>query len=416
MTLNMIKHRSNCRLCNSKQVIKIFDLGEMPLAGNFLSKNEIGKEKKYPLRVFFCKNCSLVQVLDIIPKEELFTKYFYLSSVTKTLSNHFKEYAKEMVNRFLIPGKSFVLEIGSNDGVLQEPLEKLDIKTLGIEPAVNISRFARKKGLEVINDYFSKKLAEKIKKERGQVDAIFANNVFAHMDSIRDVTKGIKLLLKKDGIFVFEVHYIVDLIEKLQYDTIYHEHMCYYSLTSLSKFFESFNMEIFDVKKIPIHAGSIRIYVKNKDQRLKNISKNVKKILKYEKDNGFDSLQRYLNFSIEVRNHRDKLKKTLTDLKKKNKKIVGYGAPGRGNILLNYCSLGPDILDYIIDESPIRKGMFIPGMHIPIISPEKFRKNNPDYALILAWSYKQEIFKKEKKFIENGGKFIIPLPKIKQYP
>jgi len=391
-------------------------LGEMPLAGNFLSKNEIGKEKKYPLRVFFCKNCSLVQVLDIIPKEELFTKYFYLSSVTKTLSNHFKEYAKEMVNRFLIPGKSFVLEIGSNDGVLQEPLEKLDIKTLGIEPAVNISRFARKKGLEVINDYFSKKLAEKIKKERGQVDAIFANNVFAHMDSIRDVTKGIKLLLKKDGIFVFEVHYIVDLIEKLQYDTIYHEHMCYYSLTSLSKFFESFNMEIFDVKKIPIHAGSIRIYVKNKDQRLKNISKNVKKILKYEKDNGFDSLQRYLNFSIEVRNHRDKLKKTLTDLKKKNKKIVGYGAPGRGNILLNYCSLGPDILDYIIDESPIRKGMFIPGMHIPIISPEKFRKNNPDYALILAWSYKQEIFKKEKKFIENGGKFIIPLPKIKQYP
>jgi len=388
----------------------------MPLAGNFLSKNEIGKEKKYPLRVFFCKNCSLVQVLDIIPKEELFTKYFYLSSVTKTLSNHFKEYAKEMVNRFLIPGKSFVLEIGSNDGVLQEPLEKLDIKTLGIEPAVNISRFARKKGLEVINDYFSKKLAEKIKKERGQVDAIFANNVFAHMDSIRDVTKGIKLLLKKDGIFVFEVHYIVDLIEKLQYDTIYHEHMCYYSLTSLSKFFESFNMEIFDVKKIPIHAGSIRIYVKNKDQRLKNISKNVKKILKYEKDNGFDSLQRYLNFSIEVRNHRDKLKKTLTDLKKKNTKIVGYGAPGRGNILLNYCSLGPDILDYIIDESPIRKGMFIPGMHIPIISPEKFRKNNPDYALILAWSYKQEIFKKEKKFIENGGKFIIPLPKIKQYP
>lgn len=408
----MSYRRDTCRFCKSKNLVKFLDLGKQPLAGGFLTKEQFSSEKFYPLELYICKECLLVQVLDVIDKETLFKEYFYLSSVTKTLSQHFEDYAKILFEKFLKKQNSFLVEIGSNDGVLLKPLNKLGVKTVGVEPAKNVAKIAQSSGIEVVNDFFTEAVASEIANGYGKADIITASNVFAHIDDLDEVMRGIKILLKDDGVFVFEVHYLLNLILEMQYDMVYHEHMNYYSLPPLVKFFEKFGMEIFDAEMIPMHAGGIRVYVRNVGKRNEPVSENIEKLLALERQNGLHELETYKIFSQKVRKSKEELLKLIANLKIKGNKIVGYGASGRANTILNYCGINSKILDYIVDASPLRQNMCTPGTHIPIVSEEKFRSDKVDYAIILAWPYSKEIMEKEKIFIEKGGRFIKPLPKV----
>ena len=405
--------RRECRFCSSKKLVKIIDMGPMPLAGDYLLKKNIGKEKYYPLRIYFSQKCSLVQVLDVIAPNILFNDYRYLSSVG--LKAHFKSYADEMVKGFLKKG-DFIVEIGSNDGVLLLPLKLLGMDVLGIDPAKNVAKIAEKKGVQTIVDYFGVKISKSILTIKGKAEAILANNVLAHIDNVNDVFKGIKLLLKPEGILVFEVQYLLDLINSLQYDFFYNEHLSYYTIVSLNPLMEKYDMEIFDVKKIPIHSGSIRVYVKFKNNIKLNIKSSVKKLLDIEKGNEVLNEKDLKKFAVKVGKHKISLVNYLVKLKRKGERIVGYGASGRGNVLLNYCGITNNYIDYIVDESPERYGRFTPGTHIPIVKPEVFRKDKVKYCLLLAWNYKDMILSKEKEFVKKGGKFILPLPRIRLIP
>lgn len=402
-----------CRLCGSNNLTMFLDLGKMPHAGAFIKEDRIKDEVSYPLQVHFCNNCTLVQVLTAIPKETLFLDYHYLSSVTRTLTEHFREYAMEIVERFGLTKDSLVVEIGSNDGVLLKPLQDLRVKAVGVEPSVNVSKIAIDRGLNVINDFFTEDVAERIGSHYGKADVITANNVYAHIEDMDGTTRAIKNLLNEDGVFVFEVHYIVDLLERMQYDMIYHEHLCYYSIRALARFFEKFGMEIFDIKKVPIHGGSIRVYVKNSSSKKNPVLRSVNDFLQLENSRGIANIETYVKFADRVKSETEKLVTFLRGLKKDGKRVVGYGASGRANTILNYSGIGRDVLDYIVDESPTRYDHLTPGTHIPIVPPAKFRSDNPDYVLLLAWSYEKEILSKEKAFVDKGGKFIAPIPEVK---
>lgn len=411
MVRGKFTRRRTCRLCNGRDLKLFLNLEMMPLAGDYLTKEKVGKEKFYPLEVWFCQSCSLVQVLNVIGQDTLFFDYRYLSSSTVTLSNHFADFANEVTKKFLKKGDK-VLEIGSNDGVLLKPLKKLGIKAIGIDPARNVNMLARKQGLEIVDGYFNRQVALGIKKKFGKVRAVFANNCLAHINDLDEVFLGINSTIEDKGILIFEVHYIVDLLKKFQFDTIYHEHLCYYSLTSLQPYLKQFGFEIFDVKRIPIHSGSIRVYAQ-KEGGIQRRTQNLTKLLRLERRQKVTSLQTYTEFAKKVEIARESITQLINKLKKEGKRIVGYGAAGRGNILLNYCKLDFRKIDYLVDESPERIGRFAPGAHIPIYALTRFRAERPDYALILAWSYLKEITNKEKVFLQNNGKFIVPLPRLK---
>jgi len=402
--------RKNCRICFSKKISKFLNFGSMPLAGGFLKKKDLIKEKLYPLSVVFCRSCSEVQILENIPSKILFKDYRFTSSTTKTLSNHFVEYAKDMKKKFL-KKDSFVVEFGSNDGVLLKPFNDLGVNVVGVEPALNIAKIARKKGLTIFNDFFNLKLTKKIKKKFNHADLICANNVFAHMDNIHEPMKGIKFLLKDDGVFVFEVHYLVNLLKQYQFDMIYHEHFMYHSLIALETLFRKYQMKIFDVKRVKTHSGSIRVFVQNFSGKRKE-SLNVRKMIKEEKKMGINKINIYEKFNTQINNKKRKLIEILKRLKKQKKIIAGYGASGRATMIINYYKI-ENFVDYVFDASNERIGRIIPGTKIPIINSNNINKKKPDYAIMFAYNYKKEIIDKEKKFIQSGGKFIIPLPEPK---
>ena len=381
----------------------------MPLAGGFVKKKNLQNEQTYPLTVAFCKKCKEIQILETIPSSVLFKDYRFVSSTTKTLSKHFEQYAKTMKERFL-KKDSLVIEFGSNDGVLLKPFNDLGIKAIGVEPAKNIARLARKKGCEVINDFFNLATAKKIEKKNGKAKLVCANNVFAHIDNMHEPMKGIKFVLKEDGIFVFEVHYLMDLLEQFQFDMIYHEHMMHHSLTALSYLLNSFDMEIFDVLRIPIHAGSIRVYAQNKKKGKEKTKPIVKKLFELEKSKKITQFNTLLKFGKDAYKKRDTLIALINKLKSQGKKIIGYGASGRATVHINFCKFNNKTIEYVIDASYERQGRFIPGMKIPIVSPSRLKKDNPDYAVLFAYNYFDEVVKKENDFIKKGGKFIVPLP------
>lgn len=397
-----------CRLCSSKQLSLFLNLGEMPLAGDFLFKEDIGTEPYYPLKLYRCLDCNLVQVLHIIPAKQLFKDYRYVSSVG--LTDHFTRYAKEMVKKFNLKNKQ-ILEIGSNDGVLIAPLKNLGAIVLGIDPAQNISKLAIEKGLPTIVAFFSTKIANELVKEYGKFTAIFANNVLAHIDGIEDIFRAITLLLEDTGVLVFEVHYLPSLLKRLQYDFFYHEHMSYYTITALKPFLEKLSLTIFDVKKISVHSGSIRVYVKHTKNGQIPISRNVNRLIQEEKL-FFANNSVYKKFTQRITKQKEKLVKTLLDLKMNGATIVGYGASGRANTLLNFCDITSKVLDYIVDDSSERYGRYTPGTHIPIVSSNVLHTHNPDFIVIFAWNYKEMIIRKAEKYIKEGGSFIIPLPTV----
>jgi SAM-dependent methyltransferase len=404
-----------CAFCSGKKMHNIIDFGNVALAGGFLKMEDFAMEPKFPLRIFFCAECYAVQVVDIVEPDVLFKNYFYFSSAIRSLKEHFVDYAMEVSSRFLVPEHSTVVEFGCNDGILLKPFADQNVRTLiGVDPASNVVNTIQDSRIKTINDFFGPKVGLEIEQKYGKADLIVANNVYAHIPDINGVTSAVRDLLKDDGVFVFEVHYLGKVIEGLQYDMIYHEHLYYYSLIALQNHFGRYDMTVFDVKPILIHGGSMRYYVcKNTSKYARNISARVELLRKDELEKGYNRAETYASFGKSVAERRDQLLDLLTRLKKAGRTIAGYGASGRANTIIQYSGITHEHIDYMIDDAPSKEGFFTPGSHFEIFSNSRLRKNSPDYLLIFAWGYFNEIAEKCRDYLAAGGRMITPLPDVK---
>ena len=401
-----------CRLCRSTKLISILKLASTPPANAFVSRgNKNLKQKEYPLELFFCKDCSHVQLTEVVNPKELFENYVYVSGTSPIFVKHFENYAKDVVKTYQPSINNFILDIGSNDGTLLKFFKKMGYKTLGIDPAIDISKKAQKDGIDTINDFFNLKNSRKIKAKYSEASLITANNVFAHSDDLIEITKAVKNLLCPEGLFIFEVSYLLDVYQKTLFDTIYHEHLSYHSVLPLIKFFQSYDMELIDASRINTHGGSIRCVVKNKEDR-RSINHSVQDLVDLEKSILLNDPKTFINFSNNIKERKKELNNLINQLKAQNKLIAGFGAPAKATTLMYEFGLKEDVLDFIIDESPLKQGLYSPGLHIPIYPSSYIEKIKPDYLLILAWNFAEYIIKKNQNFIKSGGKFIIPLPNL----
>lgn len=405
-----------CSFCNSRAMTQIIDFGKMALAGAFLKPDQFRDEIKYPLRLYFCHDCFAVQVIDKVSAKVLFENYFYFSSSIRTLREHFLSYAVEVTSRFLKePQKATVIEFGCNDGVLLRPLADQGIGTvIGVDPATNIVKTINDPRVKIVNDFFKEDVAEKIVAEYGKADMVIANNVYAHIPDIQGITRAIKNVLSDDGVFVFEVHYLGKIINELQYDMIYHEHLYYHSLLSLMNHFDRYDMMVFDVKPVSIHAGSMRYYVCKKGSRHSTaVSAQVTALKEEELANKFHLAETYARFAADIADRREKLMDLLKQIKAKGQSVVGYGASGRANTMIQYCGISHEHMEYMIDDAPAKTGYYTPGSHFLIQSNEALQKNpQPDFLLIFAWSFFHEIAKRNASYLDAGGSMIVPLPHV----
>jgi len=412
--------RDTCRFCQGTNLYEILNLGNVPLAGGFLKEKDFPQEKYYPLTLNFCQDCYLVQVGHVVSADTLFkNNYFFFSSAIATLVDHFKDYAKDVYERFLKTKASpAILEIGCNDGVMLRPFSSLGVRVIGVDPATNVVKRIDIKDAVIVNDFFTEKVARQIKEKHGQVDAVVSSFSCAHIDDMVDVMKGVKSLLKDDGVFIFEIYYLGTLIDEMQYDMVYHEHMSYYSFIALARFLKKFDMEIFDVKYTPgVRSGSVRFYSRNIGKVKGDISSAAVEMMRHEQERGFDKSGVYTQYADKVDRTRRDLMVLLDRLKQSGKKIIGYGASGRGTVIMNYCGIDGRYLDYVVDDAPAKQGFFTPGTHVPIKPWDFVRESKtPDYIILFAWSFTDEVIKKRQDYIKNGGKFIIPLPQVRIFP
>lgn len=400
-------------MCKGKNLKKIIQLSPTPPANAFLTKSTLKKKEIFfPLQVNFCLDCGQLQLTHVVSPTLLFKNYVYVSSTSPVFVNHFEEYAKDLIKRFKLNKKSLLIDIGSNDGILLKPLKKAGVKVIGIDPAVNIARKATRAGIKTFPNFLDVQLAKNIVNKFGQADVVCANNAFAHIHNLDEIIESVKILIKNEGVFVIEFPYIIDFIEKNYFDLIYHEHLSYLSVRCLTAFFRRHDMEIFDAGKVSSHGGSLRVYIKKSNVEYK-IQPIVKKLMSEEKRLELDNIETYLKFAKKIEENRKKLTKLLKQLKSAGKTIVGYGAPAKGNTLLNYFKIGPKILDYIVDDSEYKQGLYTPGTHIPVVPFDKIAKSKPDYILLLAWNFAEPLMKKLSDFEKSGGRFIIPVPEAK---
>ncbi|VVB90887.1 Uncharacterised protein [uncultured archaeon] len=399
-----------CRFCDNQDTKLFLKLGEMPLANSFLTLAQVKniKEKRFPLDIYFCEECGLVQIGHVIPPEDVFIDYIYFSSTSDTIHRHAAYLASNFKKRFSFNKNSLVIEIASNDGCVLEYFKKLGVKVLGIEPARNVAKVAVEKGIDTYIDFFSDKISSEIEKNHGKADVILARHVFAHVPEIHGFIIGLKSLLKRDGVIAIEAPYLIDMVEKIEFDTVYHEHLSYLSLRPMARLFKSYGMELFEVEHFSIHGGSLIYFIGN--EGCHEINPSVEQYLTNERKKGFDNIDVYNKFAEKTFLIKTKLMDLLKSLKKEGKTIAAYGAPAKGNTLLNFCGISTDIIDYIVDKSPYKQNLFTPGMHIPVLNPDRLLKNMPDYTLILAWNFADEILEQQKSYLEKGGKFIIPVP------
>lgn len=383
-----------CRFCEAPLKHTFCNLGKNPLSNSYLKKEELKNEERcYPLHTFVCEHCFLVQLEEFETPEQIFSEYAYFSSYSESWLKHAENYVNAMVDKFDFNDQNQVIEIASNDGYLLQYFHKKKIPVLGIEPAANVAKVAQQKGINTLVDFFGVKLAEKLKRDNVQADLLLGNNVLAHVPNLNDFVAGMKIILKPDGIITMEFPHLLRLIEDNQFDTIYHEHFSYFSFLTAEKVFAKHGLTLFDVEELPTHGGSLRIYATHQENPHILISQNVHNLREKEIKFGLNNLQTYLTFEKKVIKTRENLVNFITKAKREGKKIVGYGAPAKGNTLLNYCGIGKEFLDYTVDRSPHKQNHFLPGTHIPIFSPETIHKTKPDYILILPWNLKDEIMK-----------------------
>lgn len=403
----------SCLICKGYNLTPYLDLGKTALANSFLEKSDLNKkESKFPLEVYYCKDCYLAQLGNIVDRKLLFQNYAWFSSASPQLENYFENYVNDVYERFPNQTKKYVLEIASNDGILLKYFKKLGADVLGVDPAKNIARVANKNGIKTLPVFFNLDAAKKIVKKFGKAGIISANHVIAHLDDLHGTINGVRELLDKDGVFIFEVQYLGDLIKYNEFDNTYHEHTCYFSLSPLITLLNKHSLSVFDVEKVEAQGGSIRVYASHSSSPLPT-SNNVRRVLAREKKQGLHKLKTYKEFSKKPKLIKKDLVKLLNRLKKQGKSIVGYGASAKGNTLLQYSGIDKKHIDYIVDDAPIKQGKFTPGSHIPIFPSSHLKKNTPDYILILSWNHAKSIMEKESWVKDRGVKFILPVPKVK---
>jgi SAM-dependent methyltransferase len=401
-----------CRSCSGRNGSLVLDLGIQPLANNLLRPEDLGKpEPKFPLRLAVCRSCWLLQILDLVPPVQLFCEYLYFSSFSDLMLRHAKEAVERYVREFSLGSPNLVVEVASNDGYLLQYFHSRGIPCLGIEPAANIAKVAREKGIETLVDFFGHDLARRLAREGRGADLILGNNVFAHAPNTNDFVAGLHSLLKPGGRIVLEFPYAADFIEKTEFDTIYHEHVFYFSLLALKPLFERHGLEIFNVERLPIHGGSLRLFVGHRGAHA--VQSSVEALLEEEQEKGLDSFGYYEGFANRVLELKRTLLEQVKKLKQQGKLVAAYGASAKGSTLLNFFNLDRDALEFVSDRSTYKQGRLTPGTHIPIVPPEKLNEVRPDYTLLLTWNFADEILEQQKAYRENGGKFIIPIPQVK---
>ncbi len=404
--------REDCRVCRERSLEPFLYLGQLPLANGFLRPEELDSpEATFPLRVAFCRNCSLVQLQDIVAPELLFRDYPYFSSASSPLLEHFRKLGEVILDRFVSDPGELVVEIGSNDGILLQRL-KGKVRILGVDPANNIAREANRRGIETLPEFFDASAAARIRTHYGPAKVVVASNVVAHVDDLDDLLAGVQTLLGYDGVFVFEVHWVWDLVSHRGFDQIYHEHVSYFGLQPLERLFSRFGFTVFDAAVLPMHGKLLRVFTKKTEnpESAPADTPSLRAIRESEETAGLADLDTFRTFAASVNQTKEGLVSLLKGLKRQGKRIVGYGAPAKGNILLNYCGIGPELIEYLTDTTPAKQGRYSPGMRIPIYPPERAAVDQPDYYLLLAWNYADAILEKEKEFRARGGKFIIPIP------
>ena len=404
----------NCRFCNNILEHELIDLVNSPPSNSYLTKEQLNEpEIFYPLKLLVCEKCFLVQIDEYKKSKEIFNEnYAYFSSFSSSWMDHCRRYVDMITNRFGYNEQSQVMELASNDGYLLQYFKAKHIPVLGIEPAANVGKAAKEKGIETIIDFFGVRLAEQLVAEDRKADLIIGNNVFAHVPDLQDFVVGMKIALKNNGVITLEFPHLMQLIEQNQFDTIYHEHFSYFSFYTAGLIFKKHGLELFDVEQVPTHGGSLRIYGKHKEDISKSISTNVADLLKEEEAKGMRTLDYYKGFQGKVDKVKSDLVIFLIEQKKKNRKVSAYGAAAKGNTLLNYCGVKSDLIKFVADASPHKQGKYLPGSHIPIVNEEMIKKNKPDYILILPWNLKDEITDQLNYIKEWDAKFVFPVPRL----
>jgi hypothetical protein len=407
-------HNSSCRFCRSTLIHTFVDLGMSPLCESYVSAEQLNRmEPFYPLHVYVCDQCFLVQLLEYVTPEDIFREYAYFSSYSDSWKQHAREYVEMAIERFRLHEKSQVVELASNDGYLLQYFLERNISILGVEPAANVAAVAIQKQIPTVVKFFGVNTARELLAEGKQADLLLGNNVLAHVPDITDFVGGMKVLLKARGVITMEFPHLMRLMEENQFDTIYHEHFSYLSFLAVEKIFAGGRLRIFDVEELSTHGGSLRIYAGHDDDESKEIHARVTELRTREERVGVKCLDYYFTFTEKVKETKRKLLEFLIDAKRRTKSIIGYGAPGKGNTLLNYCGVRSDFLNYVVDRNPYKQGKFLPGTHIPVFHPDKIRETKPDYVLILPWNLKKEVIEQNFYIRDWGGQFVVPIPELK---
>ena len=403
---------SSCRFCGTALEDRVVDLGMSPLCESFLAAEQLDRmEPFYPLHVWVCRKCFLVQLNQYVKEEEIFTEYAYFSSFSTAWLAHAKDYVEKMIARLGLGPNSLVVELASNDGYLLQYFVQNGVPALGIEPAANVAKVAREqRGVDTDVSFFSEEKGKSMRAAGKMADLVLGNNVLAQVPDLNSFVSGIPQILKPNGTVTIEFPHLLRLFEENQFDTIYHEHFCYFSLISAEAIFAKHGLTIFDVDELWTHGGSLRIYARHSADTSRPVSESVLALRKREEDAGYKRIETYTRFEEAVRTTKQKLLKLLIEAKAQGKRIVGYGAPGKGNTLLNYCGIRTDFIDFTVDRNPYKQGKFLPGTHIPILAPEKLDEARPDYIFILSWNFKDEIMKQLAHSREWGARFIVPIP------
>ena len=411
------RKRGFCRFCGAPLSHTFVDLGMSPLCESYRSAAQLKEmEPFYPLHVYVCGNCFLVQLEEFVPPEEIFTEYAYFSSYSDSWLSHARSFVDMATTRFGLSAISFVVELASNDGYLLQYFVEKGIPVLGVEPAANVAAAAVAKGIPTLVKFFGEQTAKDLVANGQRADLIAANNVLAQVPDLNDFVKGMKILLKPGGVITVEFPHLLRLIEENQFDTIYHEHFSYFSFRTAEEVFAAHGLVLFDVEEIPTHGGSLRIFGCHVEDVSKPVSVAVTWLKEVEAAYGLDSLQRYASFGEKVKETKRKLLEFLIRAKREGKRVAGYGAPGKGNTLLNYCGIRTDFLDFTVDRNPYKQGKYLPGTHIPIYSPDRIAQEKPDYVLILPWNFRDEIMKQLNSIRSWGGKFVVPIPEVTVFP
>ena len=404
--------QTGCLVCGRSSVEEFLNLGNTALANKFLAKEELSiPEPKYPLGVGFCHTCGHVQLTERVPPAAMFEDYLYVSSASDTLKAHMYSLSDVIVERCKLASQDLVIDIGCNDGTLLNGFKRYGVGTLGVDPARNLAELNQNMGIDRYVGFFNSKTAKDIVDKWGKASVITATNTFPHIPELQDFVQGIQTTLAPGGTFVIEAHYLVDLLDQGAFDTIYHEHVSYWALGPMMTLFENHGMQAVDAERLPLHHGQLRVFVQRNGEG--DVQQSVGKLLEEERERGIDQFKTYRRFAQRTYQIKPNLCREIKALRSQGKRVVGYGAPAKANTLLAFLDLGPEVLEYIVDRSPLKQGRYTPGHHIPVVPPERLLLDCPEYCLLLAWNFADEILAQQREYINRGGKFILPLPEVR---